>query len=219
MVSRRRLRRTLVLAALSLSAGLVVGSCGRGDTPEEAATGSGAVQMSGVVRETPLNMGGITLPDASAGGAPFTLKAQPDGVLLVFFGYTNCPDVCPTTMSEVKRVRRNLGEDGSRVGVAMVTVDPARDTGQVLSTYLGHFFDDAHALRTDDPAVLDGVMANVGITVTTRPTSDPAFYTVDHTATLFAVAADGNVVVEWPFGTSAQAIESDLRKILDQEEP
>lgn len=217
MVDHRHLRRTAMAVAACLAVGLVLGSCGRGDESDAAPRSVAATELSGVVRDPPLDLGAITLPDASAQGAPFTLKAQPNGLLLVFFGYTNCPDVCPTTMSEVKRVRRDLGDDGSRVEVAMVTVDPARDTAAVLSSYLGHFFDDAHALRTDDPALLDAVISNVGLTVTTRPTTDPAYYTVDHTATLFGVDADGKVVVEWPFGTSAQAIGSDVRQILDQE--
>lgn len=209
---RSRRLGTAVVFLCAVAAGALA-ACGGGSS----APADDAHHWSGVVRDPPLQMGNVTLPDASAGGKPFTLAADPGGILLVYFGYTNCPDVCPTTMSEIKRVRKGLGDDASRVAVAMVTVDPARDTVAVLSTYVGHFFDDAHALRSDDPAQLAAATADVGVTVSTRPTSDPAFYTVDHTATLFAVDDAGKVVVEWPFGTSAQAIESDVRKILDQE--
>lgn len=210
--------RVLGAVALCAVAAVVLASCGRGGEAASAPTGEATKQMAGVVRNPSLEVGSVTLPDVGAAGAPFPLKAQPGGLLLLYFGYTNCPDVCPTTLSDIKRVRRNLGDEGSRVAVAMVTVDPARDTAAILTSYLGHFLDDAHALRTDDPAQLAAATGSVGVTVATRPTSDPAFYTVDHTATLYAVDPEGRVVVEWPFGTSAQAIESDLRTLLDKEE-
>lgn len=215
LVTRRRGRALGAVVACAVVC-TALAACGRGGDADAAASDAGA-QMAGVVREPPLDVGAVTLPDVAAGGAPFALKAERGGLLLLYFGYTNCPDVCPTTLSDVKRIRRDLGADAARIGVAMATVDPARDTAAVLTSYLGHFFDDAHALRTDDLAQLAQATGALGLTVTTRPTSDPGFYTVDHTATLYAVDPDGRVVVEWPFGTSAQAIESDVRRLLEQE--
>lgn len=210
-------RATLGLAALLLAT--LTAACATAPGSDGAAEAGAATTgaRAGVERDTPFELAEVVLPDESQGGAPFPLRAEDGHVLLVYFGYTNCPDVCPTTLSEVKRIRRDLGDDGARVDVAMVTVDPARDTPEVLTGYLGHFFDDAHALRTDDPATLAAATAAVGITVTTRPTTDPGFYTVDHTATLFAVDPAGVVVAEWPFGTPASSVEADLRNLLDEE--
>lgn len=207
------------LGAACLALALTVASCGASPSPDAAADAGSATTAAraGVEREIPIDLSGVVLPDASQGGAPFPLRAADGKILLVYFGYTNCPDVCPTTLSEVKRIRRDLGEDAGRVEVAMVTVDPARDTAEVLTGYLGHFFDDAHALRTDDPAVLAAATAAVGGTVTTRPTTDAEHYTVDHVATLFAVDPSGVVVAEWPFGTPATSIEQELRNVLDEE--
>lgn len=215
----RALGRTS-LGAAGLLVVLSVAGCGASPPPGDPADEGAATAAAGtgVERDTPLDFSGVVLPDVSQGGAPFPLRATEGKVLLVYFGYTNCPDVCPTTLSEVKRIRRDLGDDGARIEVAMVTVDPARDTAEVLTGYLGHFFDDAHALRTDDPAVLAAATSAVGATVTTRPTTEADYYTVDHVASLFAVDSTATVVAEWPFGTPASSIEHDLRNVLEQED-
>jgi cytochrome oxidase Cu insertion factor (SCO1/SenC/PrrC family) len=75
----------------------------------------------------------VALEDASNGGAPFEFRAQPGELLVAYFGYTFCPDVCPTSLSMFKNALEQLGDDASAVELAMATIDPARDTAEVIS--------------------------------------------------------------------------------------
>jgi len=205
----------LPLAGAALCAAVLVAvpafqACGDGTS---SAT---TVPLHGAVTDPAVDVGDVVLADTSAGGAPFALAAQPGHVLLLYFGFTNCPDLCPTTLSTVRKVREDLGDDADRVDVAMATVDPGRDTPEILTSYLSHFFTDAHALRSDDPATLSGAEAAFGITVTTQPTDVPGYYTVDHKASLYAIDDEGRVLVEWPQGTSREAIAQDVGTILGE---
>src|SRR5690606_40197961 len=84
-------------------------------------------------------------------------------LLLVYFGYTSCPDVCPTTMADVSAALVDLPPDkAGRVRVAMVTVDPERDTDEILAGYLAHFFSRGIALRTDAPTAIEAAAAAYG---------------------------------------------------------
>jgi protein SCO1/2 len=142
------------------------------------------------------------------------LRAMRDGLLLVYFGYTLCPDVCPTTMSDVGTALGSLGaEERRRVRVAMVTVDPERDTGPVLTHYVRAFFRDGHALRTADQVLLRRVARAFGADygVARRPDG-----TVDvmHTAFVYAVDDQGRLRMQWAFGTPADALHRDIRSLL-----
>lgn len=158
----------------------------------------------------------VTLPDVSpgGGGAPFAMRAQPDGLLLVYFGFTSCPDVCPTTLADLRSARRDLGSASDRIDVAMVTIDPARDTPANMNAYLGHFFESWHALYTEDPAVLQAAEEAFGVKAE-RTESSGSFYAFDHTATVFVVDAAGRIVLQWPYGTEPDAMAADLGLLLD----
>lgn len=197
----------VVIAALVWGTAALAG-CG-GGTGREARGG-----LSGAVRTPPLQVGSVILPDESpgAGGAPFEMRAEPGGLLLVYFGFTSCPDICPTTLSDVGRALQKLGSERRRVEVAMVTVDPERDTGEVISSYLDHFVDGGHALRTTDPARQQA--AQDAFRVVARRVPDGATYTYEHTAVTYVVDERGEVVVEWPFGTAPDAMRRDLQVLL-----
>jgi protein SCO1/2 len=194
-------RLVLVVALLSLVA---------------AACDSDPVELSGFVR-TPLpNVGGSSLPDASAGGVDFAMQAPAGEILVVYFGYTSCPDVCPTTLADLRSALRKMGDDASRVQVAMATIDPGRDTADIITGYVQSFVPAAHALRTDDGAELraaaDTFGADYGVTIT-----DEGDYEVVHTAHLYAVDDAGRLQVTWPFGTEPEAIAQDLGILLRSE--
>jgi protein SCO1 len=94
-------------------------------------------QYTGSLLNPPKPVVATTLTDHN--GQPFELGGTSDGLTLLYFGFTNCPDYCPTTMGDWKGIKRALGEDAERVRFVMVSVDPERDTEQVLKTYLAQF--------------------------------------------------------------------------------
>ena len=208
-----RAARWAVLALVVIAAG--VAGCADdvvepgADPAEVGAAGT----MRGAVRTPPPEVGDLTLPDISRDGAAMDLRAEPDGILLVYFGYTSCPDVCPTTLAVTKAALRRLGDEATRVSLAMVTVDPERDTDAILSAYVDGFIEGSHALRTTDPAQLRQVADGFGATYTVTKGPDGAVE-VTHSGSIYAVDDSGHVVVQWPFGTDAADIAADLGLLL-----
>ena len=113
-----------------------------------ASCGGESRQLAGYSVEPVPAVGDIALPDLTNDGAEFALRADTGKILVVYFGYTNCPDFCPNTMTNVKLARQQL-DDPAQLEMAMVTVDPARDLG-TLASYVTSFIPDAHALGTTD---------------------------------------------------------------------
>jgi protein SCO1/2 len=137
-----------------------------------------------------------------------------DRYLVVYFGYTSCPDVCPTTLAEVKKAFKQIGDTAEQVDVAMITVDPERDDGDLLTRYVQSFIDDAHALRTDDTAELEAVAKAFGASYTVT-TNDAGEIEVSHSGNLYVVDQNGDVVLQWPFGLKADAIATDLEILFE----
>ncbi len=204
-------RRKVVFRLLAIGLGLltVVASCSA-----DLRTGA----LAGAVRTPPLVVASISLPDARNDAAPVTMKAPPGELYLVYFGYTSCPDVCPTTMSDISVALDDLSvAQASKVTVAMVTVDPERDTAGFLTGYLDHFFDHSIAMRTTDAAQLAAAAKAFGVKFEVAPHAPGDSYTVAHTAVTYVVDDTGTVVVEWPFGLDTEAMTSDLSSLLNKE--
>ncbi|MCB1001617.1 MAG: SCO family protein [Acidimicrobiales bacterium] len=200
----RRGRRSVGLAAAASL--LVLAACGD-DEPAHQLVGyrpSGAQ----VVDEVPLE-------DASNGGAPFDFRAEPGELLVAYFGYTFCPDVCPTSLSMFKNALAQLGDDAQKVDLAMATIDPARDTAEVISGYVQSFVPTAHGVRTDDAEVLRDVTDAFGVTfmVTTGESGDVE---VAHSGAMYVVDDQGELVLTWPFGVTADDVAADLEVLLDE---
>lgn len=159
-------------------------------------------------------VGDVALPDVSAGGAPFALRADDGGALVVYFGFTSCPDVCPTTLSDLRRALEQMGEDAGRVDVAMVTIDPARDLDATIAAYLGSFIDGGHPLRTDDDSRLRGATDAFGADYSVITTAEGDI-DVQHTAYLYAVDDEGEIAIVWPFGAEPDRIAVDLAALLE----
>lgn len=193
-------RRRVTVCALAASA--LIAGCG------------GERELAGITRQPAPQVDAVTLPDVSRGGQPFALRAAPGELLIVFFGYTNCPDICPTTMSDVRRAREAMGDDAARVDVAMVTVDPERDA-EVLTDYVQDFVPDGHALATDDPVALRSAAEPFGVTYAVE--EHDGHTEVGHSSQLFAVDETGKLVVTWSFGTSADDLAADLRALLPEQ--
>ena len=168
-------------------------------------------EFAGFVREPAPDVSALSLPDTSTGD-DLTLRAQPGGLLMVYFGYTNCPDYCPTTMSELKIALRRAG-DPAAVDVAMVTVDPDRD-GPILADYVGSFFPGGHALVTYDDALLAEVAAPFGASYLVS-TDDDGSVEVAHSTALYAVDDTGQLVMTWPFGINIDEMATDIKDLLD----
>jgi protein SCO1/2 len=222
MTTMRPPRRPhLALLAATLILPLGVGCATDDDQASDVSAGpaSGAPtdgSLSGAVMDPPLDVAGVTLPEVTAGvdSAPFRFVA-PDGELLaVYFGYLSCPDVCPTTMADLSLALEEIGDDADRVSVAMVSVDPERDTPELIDSYLGHFFDQYHSIVTDDltaqHAAQDAFLASS--TIEEHEPGEP--YEVSHTANVAIVDDQGRVVVQWPFGLSPELMASDMRILL-----
>lgn len=179
-----------------------------------AACGGESRQLVGYSVEPVPAVGDITLPDLSNGDADFALRAAPGKILLVYFGYTNCPDFCPNTMANVKLARQQL-DDPAKLEMAMVTVDPNRDLG-TLASYVTSFIPDAHALGTANDTELARAASAFGVSydVSTDASGEPA---VGHTTLLYAVDDTGHVVLAWPFGVSKDDLAADVGQLLDQQ--
>ncbi len=182
--------------------GLLAGACS--SEPEE---------LSGFVR-TPLpSVADISLPDGSNGGAPFQMVAPPGELLLVYFGFTECPDVCPTTLADVRKALGELGDDAAKIDLALATIDIERDTEEVVSTYVQSFVPGAHGLRAHDDATLraatDAFGADYSVVI-----NDEGEYEVGHTAHTYAVNDEGLILVTWAFGTEAEVMARDIRLLL-----
>lgn len=170
-------------------------------------------QLAGSVR-TPLpQLGDLTLPDAGQDGASFAMRAADGGLLVVYFGYTSCPDVCPTTLADLRKAFRELGDDATRVAVAMATVDPNRDTDEVITNYVQSFIPGAHGLRTEDDALLSSVAEAFGAvySVTTAANGD---VDVVHSGQVYVIDDQGRLQVTWPFGMTAADMAGDLELLL-----
>jgi protein SCO1 len=161
-------------------------------------------------------------PQASAIGGAFHLVDQ-DGrpiseqdfrgkPLLLFFGYTHCPDVCPTTLFDVSEVLRRLGPDADRAAALFVTVDPQRDTPATLKDYLSSF--DPH-LRgaTGTPEAVAAVAKAYRVYYKKVPTEGDD-YTMDHTAIVYLMDKNGNFVAPFSLRRTPEAAADDLRRYL-----
>lgn len=147
-------------------------------------------------------------------GRPFRLADQRGKPVLMFFGYTSCPDVCPATMLQFKAVRESLGRDGDRVSFIFVTVDPERDTPERLRDYVERF-DPAIVGLTGSPSEVEAVLSRYGVVAEKVPLGDSkASYLVNHTALTYLIGPDGLVRVMFPHGTPTADIVHDVRLLL-----
>jgi protein SCO1 len=153
----------------------------------------------------------LDLPDIN--GKPRSLAEFKGKVLVVFFGYTQCPDVCPTTLTELTAARKLMGADGARVQGLFVTVDPERDTPELLRNYLAAFDSSYIGLRGTPDQVREAAKA-FKVFYARVPGRTEGSYTIDHTAASFLFDPQGRVRVYSRYGAGPESLAHDLKALL-----
>jgi protein SCO1/2 len=151
----------------------------------------------------------------TADGQSFQLSQQRGKIVLMFFGYTSCPDVCPITLTQAHQILQGLGSQANEVTFLFITVDPERDTPAVLSSYT-KAFDPAIVGLTGTPQELQAVYQAYGILVQKAPPEEGAAggYSVTHTARMFLVDTQGHLSLSYSYGTPADDIVQDIRHLF-----
>ena len=153
----------------------------------------------------------LNLRDAN--GRARTLADFKGKVTVVFFGYTQCPDVCPTTLAELAQARKLLGPDGARVQGVFVTIDPDRDTAEILKAYVASFGDDFVALRGNADEI-KATAKQFKVFYAKVPGKTETSYTMDHTAGSYVLDTAGRVRLFTRYGVGAEALAADLKLLL-----
>lgn len=146
-------------------------------------------------------------------GQPVSLSDYQGQIVLLYFGYTTCPDVCPATLAELRQARASLGKNADTVQVLMVTVDPERDTEVLLADFMPHF-DPSFIGLTGRPEQIAEVATYYGIYYARHEGDTALGYLVDHTATVMLIDRQGYLRLVYPFGTPADDIAADLRYLV-----
>ena len=166
----------------------------------------------------------IDITGSTAFGKDFSLL-DPDGkvrmlsdfkgkVVVMFFGYTQCPDVCPTTLTEMQQVMSILGPQSDKVQVLFVTIDPQRDTAAILKQYVPAFDPRFLGLLPADDAALEKVAKDFKIYYKKVPGTSPGSYTMDHTAGSYAFDPDGHLRLYIKHAQGPEALAHDLKELL-----
>jgi protein SCO1/2 len=148
-------------------------------------------------------------------GRPRSLADFRGKVVLVFFGFANCPDVCPTTLADIAAARKLLGADAARVQGVMVTVDPHRDTPQLLKQYVTAFDPSFIGLYGDD-AALKKATQDFKVYWEVREGRTPESYTVNHSGQVYVIDREGRARLLFPPGTAPAVMAADIRVLLDR---
>ncbi|MGE5330872.1 MAG: SCO family protein [Nitrospirota bacterium] len=199
---KRNTLKTIAVCAVLVSAGGLLTACSKGK-PEFRGVDISEVDYA---RD-------IQLPDHN--GQQRSLKDFKGKVVVVFFGYTQCPDVCPTSMQEMAEVKRMLGKDGDRLQSIFVTVDPERDTAEMLKAYMGNFDPSFLALR-GTPEQTAAVAKDFKIYYKKVDGKTPTSYTMDHSAGSYIYDTQGRLRVYYRYGSGAEALAADVRTLLNE---
>lgn len=192
----------LMLAPLLIAGSLLLGACS-GDSPRFS-----SIDLTGADYAKDFEL-------TDHNGQARSLKDFKGKIVVMFFGYTQCPDVCPTTMTELAAVKKILGPDGDKLQALFVTVDPARDTPEVLKAYMTNF--DPSFLALYAPAdKLVAVAKDYKVYYKKVEGKTPTSYTMDHSAGTYVYDADGRLRLYSRYGSGAGALASDIKLLLQQ---
>lgn len=190
-------RRTLLLAASVLA----LTAC------EKPAQSFNAIDITGADYAT-----GFSLTDHN--GQARTLADFKGKVVVIFFGFTQCPDVCPTSMSELAQARQMLGADGDRLQGLFVSIDPERDTPDIMKQYMSSF-DPTFLALFAKPDELPEVAKSFKVYYKKVVGSQPDTYTMDHSAGSYIYDPNGKIRLYSRYGSGAQSLADDVKKLLD----
>ncbi|MBT9505463.1 SCO family protein [Rhodoferax sp.] len=147
-------------------------------------------------------------------GQARSIKDFAGKVVVLFFGYTQCPDVCPTSMSELAEVKKLLGKEGERLQGLFVTVDPQRDTPEVLKAYMGNF-DPTFLALYGTPDKLEALAKEYKVYFKKVEGKTPTSYTMDHSAGSYVYDTQGKLRLYTRYGTGPQALAADIKLLLN----
>lgn len=217
------MKRPHLVAAACAVAGLAVlaTGCGGSTAAQSPLTVVGSSSSDhgyqGVVLDEPLRPPRITLTDTDGRAVDLAALTPPSGVQLIFFGYTNCPDVCPTTLADVaSALRRMPTADAAKVRFAFVTTDPDRDTPSVLRRYLDRYDPRFVGLRAD-PSTMSKAADALGVALTGKEDTGNGGYAVGHGTQVMALTPDGQIHLLWLAGTTVRQYVDDLTRLTTQQ--
>jgi protein SCO1 len=196
------MKRRSALLALSATASLLVQGCIPSKPQYSAIDITGADYAKD-----------FQLPDQN--GQMRSMKDFRGKIVAVFFGYTQCPDVCPTTLTEMMQAKKLLGADGDKLQVVFVTVDPERDTPELLKAYMANFDPSFIALR-GSPEQLAATAKDFKMYYKKAEGKTPTSYTMDHSAASYVYDTQGRLRLYSRYGTGAQALASDFKLLLKE---
>jgi protein SCO1/2 len=154
---------------------------------------------------------GFSLTDHN--GKSRTLADFKGKVVVIFFGYTHCPDVCPTTLSELAGIKKALGSDAERLQVLFITLDPERDTPELMAGFVPAF-DSSFLGLWGEQAVIDKVAKDFKVFAQKVPSKDGKSYTIDHTAGSYVFDDQGRIRLFVRHGQGGDGLQKDLQRLL-----
>ena len=199
---KRNAIKIIAVSALSISVAGLFGGCSEKKADFRGVDVTGA----GYAKDIPLT---------DHNGVARHLSDFAGKVVVVFFGFTLCPDVCPTSMQELAEVKQMLGKDGDRLQGIFVTVDPERDTPEVLKAYMTNFDPTFLALR-GTPEQLAVVAKDFKIYYKKVDGKTPTSYSMDHSAGSYVYDPVGRLRVYSRYGSGAQALAADIKILLNE---
>ena len=199
---KRNAIKLIAVGALSISAAGILSACSEKKTEFRGVDITGAEYA----RDIPLT---------DHNGQARHIKDFAGKVVVVFFGYTQCPDVCPTTLQELVEVKAALGAQGDRVQGVFVSLDPERDTPEVLQAYAAAF-DPSMLALTGSPEQIMAVAKDFKVFFKKVEGKQPGSYTLDHSAGMYVYDPKGQLRVYHRYGQGAEALAKDAKALLDE---
>jgi protein SCO1/2 len=202
MENRRKTLKLIAVCACMTAAAAIISAC------SEKAPGFAAIDITGAdyARD-------FALTDHN--GQARSLKDFAGKVVVMFFGYVHCPDVCPTAMTELAQAKKLLGKDGERLQGLFVSVDPERDTPEVLKAYMAAFDPTFLALYTT-PEKLQALAKDYRIYYKKVDGPTPTSYSIDHTAGNYVYDPQGKLRLYTQYGSGAAQLAADIRLLLKE---
>ncbi|MDZ4721438.1 MAG: SCO family protein [Roseiflexaceae bacterium] len=177
-----------------------------------ALSSCGTHEFRGQLLDAPTAATDFTIIDQN--GQPFQLSAQRGKLVALFFGFTHCPDVCPTTLSDMKAIRQRLGSDAEKLQVVFISIDPERDTPELVNRY-AKAFDPSFIGLSAPQATLEPLYQAYGVTAIKRELPNSALgYTMDHSTYIYIIDTAGKYRMIFPFDMPIDDITSDLSYLI-----
>ncbi len=199
--SKRNAIKSIAACALFTGATGLLVACSPEENPQFK-----SIDLTGIDYAT-----GFALADQN--GQQRSMKDFAGKVVIVFFGFTQCPDVCPTSMVELAQIKKTMGTDGDKLQVVFITVDPERDTPELLKAYMGNFDTTFIALRPTMEQ-LPQVAKDFKIYYKKVEGTTPGSYSMDHSAGSYVYDPKGNIRLYIRYGNDSQGLTSDFRLLL-----